>query len=117
MPADGQVAVPIPPLAWDLAFLIDEEEVVSTNDIAFSAEQVQVYPNPAVPGTRLRLNRPEALTGIDLSVTIYDAAGKYVTAQEVINDEVALPAGTVSGLYWLKFHGTGYLGNCPVVIR
>jgi hypothetical protein len=116
-PAEGQVSVPIPSLAWDLAFLIDEEEVVGTEDVLFVAEQVQVYPNPAAPGTRLRLNRPEALTNIDLAVTIYDAAGRYMSAQEVINDEVSLPVGIASGLYWLKFRGDRYLGSCPVVIR
>jgi len=117
---NGRLAIDLPELYWDLAFLAVSNPTALP--LAVQGPAFELYPNPAAPGSTLTLSKVSA-TKTPSKLALLDAAGKVVrllsassTREEKGGLQVALPADLPGGLYWLLLESEGSVGSRPVVV-
>lgn len=114
---DNQIIASIPELYWDLAFKIDEEEVmVNTNAIAAADPLVfNVYPNPVRAGNEINMQLSNQFPESG-RFSLLDASGKLVYQQRTATT-VVLPKTLPSGIYWVKVDVGGKVGTRPIFVE
>lgn len=110
--ANGQLEIPLPPLVWDVAFIIDESPV-ATNDLADNL-YFKVYPNPVASGGKLNV---EGLDDQTFDFALIDLLGRTVFAtRKQGQKEISIPIDLATGHYWLKIEQHGKTGLQSLVV-
>jgi len=106
---DNALHIPIPGLQWDMAFRVDDEELmVNTEDVVF-LDELKVFPNPARAGRTIRIQKGKKLLN-DSTVSLLDATGRLVAQVALNNGRFQLPPQLEAGFYWLSVRQDNVLG-------
>ncbi len=112
---DG-LRVLIPSLFWDLAYRIDTEEVVGLREV-IAAEQVNVFPNPAIAGANISIALIDERGLNDAEINIYDSSGRHIASRQLMDNQLQLPVGIPAGFYWLRLRTPEQVGTTGIVIE
>lgn len=118
---NGLLSVNLPDVQWDLAFVVEDQQVDVVE--APTALQFKVSPNPAAPGSTVLLDVWSA-EKMSMTVSLLDVAGRELhalyagdstgAAQQI---PIVLPTDLPGGLYWLKMAGEkGAAGAKAIVV-
>lgn len=111
-----RLTVAVPPLSWDLAFLISSDPVATVAQTP--ALDFSVYPSPARAGQTLRFEAAHSLltTG---ELTLFDATGRPVLQHTVSAGslgQVDLPPTLPAGTYWLQWRSGAARGTHMLMV-
>jgi hypothetical protein len=96
---------------WGNCLYLDNINLGSlANTTEFQATKRKIYPNPACPGSSIRLSGPEATFA-----RLLDMKGKEVFQFEM-NSPMVLPQELKSGTYLLQIHGQQLISNHPLIV-
>ena len=107
--------VEVPELAWDAAFLVDEEEVLVGVSKRIAHLPFSLYPNPALAGTEVNFSTQESLNDAAL-IELLDQTGKRVSLLTNSSNRITLPKELTDGYYWIKITANNKVGTAPIVI-
>lgn len=108
--------IPIPGLQWDMAFRVDNEELmVDTEEVVF-LDELKVFPNPARAGRTIRIQKGKKLLD-NSTVLLLDSTGRLVTEAVLNNGRFQLPAQLETGLYWISVRQDNVLGVKGIFVQ
>lgn len=115
---EGQLKLAIPELAWDLALILQPQQVPVANRIPDF--RFNLYPNPVYTGT-VQLSF-ELQASAPVQITLLDASGRalHQLLQQPLpagnhQQELRLPSDLPRGIYWLQVRAGQAVGAKPLV--
>lgn len=115
---NGKVSMNVPPMIWDLAFVIDDipEEVFATQDL--TDFNINAYPNPGKRGQLVTITLP-AIAAPKATIELLDMSGRQVMTTDRSRGriyEVKIPEALASGMYWWRVRSGSLIGTEAVLI-
>ena len=109
---NGKLRIPLPPLVWDVAFIVDDSPVSINevkNDFSFN-----IFPNPNFIGgnisIQLKSNQPFHFALIDLmGRTVFEKRNQ-------LNHQLQIPSFLSEGHYWVKIEQNGQEGIQSIIL-
>lgn len=103
MVSNGVLDLPIPPVGWDQAFIVDDQDAFVADIRDIPELSFEVYPNPAEAGTSVYLNFDEKGKG-NTEITLIDMNGRQILLQQAGSEAkiaLDLPPLLTQGYYWV----------------
>lgn len=101
----GTLSIQLPDFEWDVACKVFIQPV-HTTDAGTDISDFSLYPNPAIPGSVVRIKAEETYTATLQGLSLLDAEGRLLTTQygavSTNAPEFTVPVGLPEGLYWLR---------------
>ncbi|MDP5170655.1 MAG: T9SS type A sorting domain-containing protein, partial [Bacteroidia bacterium] len=115
---NGEVSINVPPMIWDLAFVIDDtpEDVLVTQDL--TNFNIKAYPNPGKRGQLVTITLP-AIAAPKATIELLDMSGRQVMTTDRSGGriyEVKIPEALAAGMYWWRVRSGSLIGTEAVLV-
>ena len=110
---NGILKIPLPPLVWDLTFIVDNSPV-SINEVKEDNFTFNIFPNPSSIGgnisVQLESNKPFHFSLIDLmGRTVFEKKNQ-------LNPSLQIPSFIAEGHYWIKIEQDEQKGIQSIIL-
>ncbi|MDP5170454.1 MAG: DUF5060 domain-containing protein [Bacteroidia bacterium] len=116
---DGKLAAAIPPLVWDLAFVLDRVQEIPVTGVQPADVALSIYPNPAKRGDWITISMPQ-FSLEEMEVALLDMSGRLVSTsnhQRLSRIEFPVPAYLSAGVYFCRISTAREVSTLPLVIQ